>query len=62
MSEELISLQRRSTKLDVKLTPFVSFSAFEDHVGTQFDIGKEVSSPELDPHDPTPQALVASRL
>lgn len=40
---EAITLQRRSSKIDVHLTSFASFSAFEKYIGGKFGLKDEVS-------------------
>lgn len=37
-----IILQRRSSKIEVQLASFATFSAFEEHVGSKFEIDQGV--------------------
>ena len=38
----IIILQRRSSKIEVQLASFATFSAFEEHVGSKFEIDQGV--------------------
>lgn len=40
---EKITLQRRSLKVDVQLSAFATFSIFEKHVASKFELETEVS-------------------
>ena len=44
MSDERITLQRRSVKVDFNLTDFPTFFAFENHVAREFQINEKVRS------------------